>query len=89
MRIVTGEGIYLQGSPLTLVARLNAFVHVGNQALVAANSREGMLLQLESERVSRYCAEIGPQFAEFAATRLLESLEEEGILLIQRPHAVH
>lgn len=84
MRIVTGEGVFLQGEAVDLVARLNAFVHVGEHALVGARSREGMLLQLECERVYRYLGEIGPQFAEFAALRLLESLEEEGLLLIQR-----
>lgn len=84
MRIITDEGRYLQGQPLELVAQLTAQVRVGRGARVATESRASMLLQLECDRVGRYCTEIGPQFADFAASRLLESLEEEGMILIQR-----
>jgi hypothetical protein len=84
MRIVTDEGRFLQGQPLELVALLTAQVRVGSGSRVATESRAGMLLQLECDRVGRYYSEIGPQFADFAASRLLESLEEEGMILIQR-----
>lgn len=84
MRIVTSEGRFIQGQPLELVAQLTAAVRTEARVAVGAQSRESMLLQLECDRVGRYSAEIGPLFAEFAAIKLLESLEEDGLLLIHR-----
>ena len=84
MRIVTSEGRFLLGQPLELVAQLTAVVRTGAQVPAGALTREDMLLQLECDRVGRYSSEIGPLFAEYAAVKLLESLEEDGLLLIHR-----
>lgn len=83
MRLVTDDGVFLAGEPVDLVAQLGARtrVLVGS---VAGSDRTTLLLQLECDRIARYHDEVGPQFAAFAATRLLEALEEEGLLLISR-----
>ncbi len=82
MCIVTEDGIFLKGEPIELVARLGALTHVG--ALVGRGDRESNLVQAECQRIGGYQVEIGPQFATFAAERLLENFEEEGLILIQR-----
>jgi hypothetical protein len=83
MRIVTDEGLFLSGPPIEIVARLGALTRVGGGRSVQGD-RESLLIQLECERIGCYQTQIGSQFAEFAASRLLESLDEEGLILIQR-----
>lgn len=83
MCIVTDEGLFLSGPPMEIVARLGALTRVG-AGRSGQGDRESILMQLECERIGCYQAQIGPQFAEFAACRLLDSLEEEGLILIQR-----
>ena len=80
MCIVTEEGIFIKGEPMDIVARLGALARVGG----TRPGRGSMLVQLECERIGCYQSQIGPQFAEFAAARLLENLEDEGLILIQR-----
>jgi hypothetical protein len=84
MCILTDEGLFLKGHPIDLVARLGALTRVGAGSRAGVGDRESMLMQLECARIGGYQTEIGPHFAEFAASRLLESLEEEGLILIQR-----
>jgi hypothetical protein len=83
MRLLTDDGTFLCGEPLELVAQLGAHT----QVLVCTGKegrRESMLMQLECDRIARYQHEVGPHFARFAADRLLDALEEEGLVLILR-----
>ena len=83
MRVVTEDGIFLTGDPVDLVAQLGARTRVLVGAVVGGE-RASMLMQLECDRIARYQYEIGPQFATFAAGRLLEDLEDEGLVLVCR-----
>ncbi len=83
MCIVTDDGIFLSGSPMDLVAKLGALTRVG-AGRASLGDRGSVLMQLECNRIGTYHTQIGPRFAEFAASRLLENLEEEGLILIQR-----
>ncbi|WP_395138939.1 hypothetical protein [Armatimonas sp.] len=83
MRLVTDDGIFLTGDPVDLVAQLGARTRV-LVGVATGGERASMLMQLECDRIVRYQFEIGSLFATFAAGRLLEDLEDEGLILICR-----
>ena len=78
IRLLTEDGAFLTGDSLELVAQLGA------RTRVLAGQCPCGLMQAECDRILRYQHDVGSQFARFAALRLLDSLEEEGFVLIQR-----